>query len=488
VLGSLVSDALSEHRDRQALVYEGAALTFRQLTDAADALATALSVDAGERVAVLAGNVPALVVGMVAAWRVGAVAVPLSARLRRFELERAFADAQPAAAVSVRAHSGFPLAEEVEAVAKTTADVRAIVVVDELGAVLGRRALSPATHSLPSGSELAAILYTSGTTGEPKGGLITQALAGAMAVNLGELLGPDAAAPSGLIVPASHAFGLGCLLAGVAAGGCAVLIDATASLEPLLHALEREDARVLHGSPALFRRLQRAPAELSFRTGFTAGSHCPPAVLEAFDDRGIRLLNLYGMTEIGAASSCRRDDPPETRYGTVGRALSGYELRTAGDGEIQVRSDYLPHGYHGRAWGHDELTDDSWFRTGDIGRLDAAGNLTIAGRSKEVVHVGGFNVFPAEVETFLLGHPSISGAAVIGVPHDLLGETLKAFVVPASGEGIDPREVTRFARAGIAGYKVPYAVQVVDELPLLPSGKPDRRALADAAQRKEVVR
>jgi acyl-CoA synthetase (AMP-forming)/AMP-acid ligase II len=171
----------------------------------------------------------------------------------------------------------------------------------------------------------------------------------------------------------------------------------------------------------------------------------------------------------------------------VGRALPGYELRAVDD-EIQVRSDYLPGGYHGRAWGHDELTDDKWFRTGDIGRLDAAGNLTIAGRSKEVVHVGGFNVFPAEVETFLLEHPSISQAAVIGVPHDVLGETLKAFVVPASKEGIDPRDVIRFARAGIAGYKVPYAVQVVDELPLLPSGKPDRRALAEAAPREEAVR
>jgi acyl-CoA synthetase (AMP-forming)/AMP-acid ligase II len=172
----------------------------------------------------------------------------------------------------------------------------------------------------------------------------------------------------------------------------------------------------------------------------------------------------------------------------VGRALSGYELRVVGDGEIQVRSDHLPGAYHGRPWGPDELADDGWFRTGDIGELDAAGNLRIAGRSKEVAHVGGFNVFPAEVETFLLGHPSIAQAAVIGLPHEVLGEALQAFVVPASEAGIDPREVVRFARAGIAGYKVPYAVQVVDELPLLPSGKPDRRALAEAAQREEIAR
>jgi long-chain acyl-CoA synthetase len=307
-----------------------------------------------------------------------------------------------------------------------------------------------------------------------------------MARNLADLLGSDAPAPYGLIVPASHAFGLGCLLAGLVSGACAVLVDTTASLEPLLRALQHHRAVVLHGSPALFARLQRSEATPTLRTGFTAGSLCPPEVLEAFDERGARLLNIYGMTEIGAASSARREDPTQIRYQTVGRPLPGYELRTVA-GEIQVRSEYLPDGYHGRPWGRDELSGDGWFRTGDLGEIDPEGNLRIAGRSKEVVHVGGFNVFPAEVEMFLLGHPSISQVAVIGVPHETMGETLKAFVVPVAGESIDPRQVIRFARAGIAGYKVPYAVQVVEELPLLPSGKADRRALADIGRRKEPV-
>ncbi len=487
MLGSLLSETLSEHRDRQALVYGETALTFRELADAADAVAAELAVEPGERVAVVAGNVPALAVGMLGAWRAGAVAVPLNARLRRFELERAFVNVEPAAAVSVREQGGFPIAAEVTAAARQTRGARVLAVVDELGAVIDSSPLQPGAQSLPSGSDLAAVLYTSGSTGEPKGALVRHGLAAAMARNLADLLGPDAAAPYGLIVPASHAFGLGCLLAGLVSGACAVLVDATASIEPLLRALERHRARVLHGSPALFGRLLRSAVKPPIRTGFTAGSHCPPDVLEAFDGRGARLLNLYGMTEIGAASSCRRDDSPGVRYATVGRALSGYELRTV-DGEIEVKSDYLPGAYHGRPWGPDELSEDGWFRTGDMGEIDAEGNLRIAGRSKEVAHVGGFNVFPAEVETFLLGHPAIAQAAVIGVPHEVMGETLQAFVVPAAEEEIDPREVVQFARAGIAGYKVPYSVRVVEELPLLPSGKADRRALAEAAQREEVVR
>ncbi len=436
--------------------------------------------------AVLAPNVPALAVALFAVWRAGAVAVPLSARLRRFELERAFADARPAAAVTVAAHAGFDLGAHVRALAAQTPSVRTCLLVDDLGAVR-EVASSPATEPVPAlAQELAAIMYTSGTTGEPKGALVPHALAEATARNLAELLGDAADAPYGLIVPASHVFGLGCLLCGLVGGANAVLVDATASLEPLARALVEHRARVLHGTPALWAAALRMGAELPIRAGFTAGSSCPPDVLRALEERGVRLLNVYGMSEIGAASACRAEDPATVRHTSVGRALAGYELRIApgAPGEIQVRSGYLPRGYHGLPWSEEELTDNGWFRTGDLGTLDVAGNLTIAGRAKEVVHVGGFNVFPAEVESFLVTHPAIAQVAVLGVPHRALGETLEAFVVAAPGATIEPRELIRFAREGIAGYKVPYAVTVLDELPLLASGKPDRRALRQAADRK----
>jgi acyl-CoA synthetase (AMP-forming)/AMP-acid ligase II len=483
---ALLSSALSERADHVALAHDGATLTFRQLAAAADRLAATLAVTPGERVAVVAPNVPALVVGLFAAWRADAVAVPLSARLRRFELERAFADCEPAAAVSVAAHAGFALAEQVEELAQCTPSVRVRVVVDDSGDVVHASPTRSRAPASPSDPEIAAILYTSGTTGEPRGALVPRALADAMAWNLAELLGEDAGAPYGLVPPASHAFGLGCLLCGIAAGATAVLVHVASNLGPLLEALRRQDARVLHGSPALFERLLRGDPELPVRSGLCAGSLCPPDVLRALDERGMRILNLYGMTEIGAATSCRSGDSPETRYRTVGRPLPGYEVRAVG-GEIQVRSSYLPSGYHGRRWSDDEWADGDWFRTGDLGELDPAGNVTIAGRAKEVVHVGGFNVFPAEVESFLLTHPAIAQAAVIGVPHQALGEALQAFIVPACDTTLEPREVVRFARAGVAGYKVPYAVHVIDELPLLPSGKPDRRELARSTEREAAL-
>ena len=486
----MLSSARAVRPDHVAVAHIGMTVSFAELESAAGRLADAAALRPGERVAIVASNVPALVVGMFASWQAGAVAVPLSARLRRFELARAFADAEPAVAVSVPAHAGFEVAQEIEALEPVTPTLRARVVLSELGEIVHvSHAVAREAASL-SPPDLAAILYTSGTTGEPKGALVPHRLADAMAENLGELLGSYAEAPYGLAVPASHAFGLGCLLAGMAAAATAVLGDVTTSVEPLVRALDRHHAAVLHGTPPLLRRLLRAGAPITFRTGFVAGSLCPPEVLQELDQRRAVVLNLYGMTEIGAAVSCRAEDPPEIRHTTVGRALPGYELRVdtpepGAPGEIQVRSSYLPSGYHGRPWGDDELIDGDWFRTGDLGELDAGGNLTIAGRAKEVIHVGGFNVFPAEVEAFLLTHPSIAQAVVIGVPHPALGEAPQAFVVRVDGATLEPREVTSFARAGIAGYKVPYTVRVVEELPVLPSGKTDRRALAAP---EEVVR
>ncbi len=502
---------MSQSPQRPALAHADVELTYRQLHAAVDRLAARLGERSGERVAVIAPNVPALVIALFAAWRAGAAVVPLSARLRSFELRRVFADAQPSAAISLASHGGFSLARELGALGEMIPSLATGIVVDELGEIHEELSWPASETAPPLHPDVAAIMYTSGTTGEPKGALMSHALGVAEGRCLAGLLGESAQAASVMVVPGSHAFGLACLLCDLAACGEAVLVDSTTSLQPLVAAMRRHEARVLHGSPTLFARLLKATDELPVRSGFTAGSSCPPEVLEELDRREARILNVYGMTEIGAASSCRPEDPPEVRYRTVGRPLPGYEFRVArrkpgeavgegdapgegvgdglgeggealGDGEslgeIEVCGPYVTAGYHGRPREQDGAFDGEWFRTGDIGGIDAAGNLSIAGRAKEVVHVGGFNVFPAEVESFLLTHPAVGQASVIGVSHAAMGETLHAFVVPSPGAELAGRDVVGFARAGIAGYKVPYGVSVVPELPLLPSGKPDRRELA----------
>lgn len=479
--------------DAAALISAGRSLSFRDLDSQSDRLAARLGAGPGERVALVAPNVPALVVALVATWKIGAVAVPLSGRLRSFELERAFFDAQPTTAVSLNRYAGFHFGREIAALAARTVTLARCIVTDPLGNVIDETR-SPAQAAEPVAEDVAAILYTSGTTGEPKGAMMSHRLVQAQTERLTCLLGEDAAEPCMLPVPFAHAFGFGCGLASLAAHGALVLVDVTSSLQPLLDAARRSRPRVLHGSPVLFGRLQGALADAPLRRGFTAGSSCPPELIEHFDRRGLRLLNLYGMSEIGAAASCTSEDPPEVRYRTVGRALEGFELRTAPSpdanvdlGEIQVRGNQITPGYFHRPWTDEETAGDGWFRTGDLGSIDAAGNLTIAGRAKDVVHVGGFNVFPAEVESYLLTHPKIAHAAVIGAPHPVMGEALQAFVVPDQGAHLNPSDVVQFARAGVAGYKVPYRVEILDELPTLASGKPDRRQLARPAHTSEVA-
>jgi acyl-CoA synthetase (AMP-forming)/AMP-acid ligase II len=199
-------------------------------------------------------------------------------------------------------------------------------------------------------------------------------------------------------------------------------------------------------------------------------------VLEQLDDERVRILDMYGATELGAATSCRADDAPEVRYETVGRPLAGIDVRLA-DGEVLVRGPGLSPGYLNLPEQTAASFAGGWFHTGDLGEVDAAGNLRVSGRAKDVVHVGGFSVFPAEVEGFLLTHPDVEQAAVLGVEREPMGEALHAFVVPRPEAELTAPALLRFARASIADYKLPYGITLLPELPLLPSGKPDRAAL-----------
>lgn len=487
-IASLLESAVPANGDSAAVAYSYAVLTYRDLNSRAGRLASRLHVQPGERIAVVAPNVPGLVVALFATWKLGAVAVPLSARLRSFELERVFTNVRPTVAVSLASHGRFDLAGEMLRLQGKIPTLEQCVVIDPLGDVIDETR-SPAEPVEPLSEAVAAVLYTSGTTGEPKGVLMSHGQAQGQAENLPPRLGDVAAEPGGLAAPATHSFGLGCTLCTLAARGTLILAEVSASAGPLVDALHLFKARVLHGSPALFTRLLEADEDVRIQRGFTGGSTCPPAVFERFEQRGLRLLSLYGMSESGGACCPYSTDPPDVRYRTAGRPLAGYEVRTVpvedppgATGEIQLRSPHIWPGYLTREWSINDTPGDGWFRTGDLGSIDESGNLSVRGRAKEVIHVGGFNVFPAEVETFLLTHPGVVQAAVVGVPHPVMGEVPQAFVVLDDDTELKPAEVVRFARAGIASYKVPYAVRILDELPTLPSGKLDRKELARNAQ------
>jgi acyl-CoA synthetase (AMP-forming)/AMP-acid ligase II len=495
------SSLLTGAAERPALVFGDGSLSYAQLRRAAHGLAKDLEALGprpaleGAPVAVVAPNTPAIVVAMLAVWELGAVAVPLSARLREYELERVLRDVGPAAIVSPASHGGYAFDSLWSRLGPELPALRGCLLVDEWGGVDERVPAQPETDvdSLDRGA--AAILYTSGSTGAPKGAVVTHGCLLQEARALGQLLELTEEDGTALVIPASHAFGLACLLATVHSGGRAVLVDATFSLDPLLDAMAATAASVVHGSPAVFARLLEARPDgvPGLRAGFVGGAMSPPRLIERLEGTEATILNLYGMTEIGAAACCRPDDPAEARRSTAGAPLPGYEFRSVGStddgppGELQVRGPHVTPGYRGAPKATAEAFDGDWFRTGDLGEIDEAGRLRILGRAKEMLNVAGFNVFPAEIEAFLETHPEVLAAAVVGVPHERMGEAPCAFVVARPGATLTPQAIRGFARAGIAGYKIPYAVDIVSELPTLSSGKPDREALRERAAKRGLV-
>jgi acyl-CoA synthetase (AMP-forming)/AMP-acid ligase II len=236
---------------------------------------------------------------------------------------------------------------------------------------------------------------------------------------------------------------------------------------------------LLHGSPTFFESLLRSyPQDLAgVRTGLVGGSVCSPAVLERLDGMDVNILNSYGTTEFGPATSCVKADPLSVRHASVGRPLPGFALRIV-RGQVQVRSRHVTPGYFGHPDWTAEALDNGWFRTGDLGSIDQDGYLYIHGRAKDVIHVAGLKVFPAEVEGCLATHPDVLHAVVVGAPHDTMGEVPQAFVVPRPESCLSTTDLLQFARRHMAGYKIPYSIHLVSELPLLATGKPDRTALA----------
>lgn len=492
---SLLDEAVDAYGSRPALFWETESLTYAELGSAVEGLASRLrekgvgSTPGRDRIAIIAPNVPALVIALFATWRVGAVAVPLNARLREHELTRILADAEARLVLSVRSHLGYSFEELARGLAGELPALQAWWIVGpfaEVTQVLPGPG-APSTGEPLDGS-VAALLYTSGTTGLPKGALVTHVRELETSRHLARALKLTPADVAAFVVPVSHAFGFTCLLSTIDSGGSAALVDATRTAEPLLEAVDRRRATILHGSPAVFTSVLKARPEgmPTIRTGLVAGAPSPSGMLEALERTGARILNAYGLTETGAVSCCLFEDPLDVRLGTAGRALPRTELRLAGEnadglGELRVRSPYVTPGYYGAGEQGADGFEDGWFRTGDLAAIDERGYLRIGGRIKELAHIGGFNVFPAEVEAVLLAHPDVAEAAVIAVADERMGEALRAFVVARSGAELTPGALLRFARPRIAGYKLPYEIRIVSNLPVLPSGKPDRLALAELA-------
>ena len=426
-----------------------------------------LSVKAGDRVAVYAANSLDWVTAYLGIQRVGAVAVMMNPDYRAAEAEYIIRDAEPVTVIADR-----PRAEIIEKLG-----LRIVALEDlPLGATPPMPALTPESP--------AAILYTSGTTGRPKGAVLDHGnflAQGRGALEVWRWTSKDVLVHA---LPLFHLHGLGMGLHGtLLSGGSATLVPFTPAAA--VAELTRDDAErgtMFFGVPSMYQRLcdwlEQHPTDLSRVRVFVCGSApLPPALFE----RCARLLGQppverYGITEGGIVVTNPYDGPRQP--GRVGYAFPGVEVRLGDLDEVLLKGGQVFQGY----WRNPEataeaFTSDGFFRTGDVGEIAEDGTLAIRGRLKELIITGGFNVYPREVELVLETHPAVQEVAVAGLPSDKWGEEVTAFVVPSGSPPLVESELIEFAHERLAAYKCPKRVVTMEALPRNAMGKVQRSLL-----------
>jgi HIP---CoA ligase len=488
----------------EALVDGETRLSFEALQDQVALTARALigsGVAPGDRVALWAPNSADWVVVSFAVYAVGAILVPLNTRYKGEEAGHVLRTARARLLFSVTDFLGSDLPALLTGVPGLEALEEMVVLAGpptdgsvSFSDFLGRAASVPHAAvddrtAAIAGSDPSDIIFTSGTTGRPKGAVLGHGASVRTYLAWSELVGLRRGDRYLVVYPFFHTAGLKSGVLACVLRGATIVPHAVFDVLPVMQRVVEERITMLPGTPTVFQSILNHPDFASFdlsslRLSVTGAATVPVEIIRRMRQelRFETVVTGYGLTETtGTVSMCRHDDSPEVIATTVGRPLPGVEIRLvdgAGSpvadgepGEILVRGFNIMQEYFEDAVATREAIDDGWLRTGDIGILGLDGNLRITDRKKDMYIVGGFNAFPAEIEGIMVAHPQVGQVAVIGVPDDRLGEVGVAFVVARPGTSIDPDELTAWCRDHMANFKVPRQIKVVDALPVNPTGK-----------------
>ncbi len=480
--------------DSPALRIGDAVITYAELDDATARVAGLFrdgGLGPGDRVGIMLPNVPQFAFAYYGVLRAGGVVVPMNVLLKQREVEFYLGDS--GAKLIFAWHE---LAGEAE---QGAADVGAeCIVVEPESFAQSLAGVEPAEQVAERAArDTAVILYTSGTTGKPKGAELTHsnlAINADVSKALFSLDHDDVVLGA---LPLFHAFGQTCgLNAAVSAGSTLTLIPRF-SADAALAAIERDRVTVFEGVPTMFSALLNHPERERFdvstlRVCVSGGAALPVEVLRGFEQAfGCVILEGYGLSETSPVA-CFNHPDRERKPGSIGTPIEGVEMRLVDadretvapgeTGEIAIRGHNVMRGY----WNRPEATADAidsagWFYSGDIARVDEDGCYFIVDRKKDLIIRGGYNVYPREIEEVLYEHPAVREAAVIGVPHAELGEEVGAAVVLKPGETVTESEIRNHVKANVAAYKYPRHVWFVDDLPKGPTGKILKREIKPPA-------
>jgi fatty-acyl-CoA synthase len=477
----------------------GQEFTYRQWNEQANRtanyLVNELGIGKGDRVAVLAMNCQEYLDIWFACGKIGAVLQNLNWRLAVPELIAIIQDAGPQALVY-----GGDFTAQVNRLRPRLSGVRYFVALDAQAdpgdRLLAARDEQPARP--PEEPELDwddpwVICYTGGTTGLPKGAILTHGNITWNAVNTVTSWGlrPDDVAI--LNAPLFHTGGLNVFTAPlVHLGGTSILCRGF-DVEQVFDLIENAGVTLFFGVPTMFIMMQQHPRwdDVDFggcRIVISGGAPCPRPVFERFWAKGVDFKTGYGLTEAGPNTFWLPPEDVRRKPGAVGFPLMHIDVKLIGEdgqacepdqvGELLIRGPHVTPGYWNNPAATAQAIRDGWLHTGDLAVQDGEGYITIVGRSKEMFISGGENVYPAEVESVMYGHPAVAEAALIGVPHETWGEVGHAFVVVRAGAQLTEEELLSYLRERLAAYKIPKIVSFLDELPKTGAGKIDKQALA----------
>jgi long-chain acyl-CoA synthetase len=490
---NLISTA-ERHPERPALRLDRTVITYAELDETSRRVAGGLierGLEPGDRVGLMLPNVPEFAAAYYGILRAGGVVVPMNILLKEREIAYYLGDSGAKLIIAAR--------ELAATVRPGAAQVGAGALLVEPGAFTELFEDSdPVDGLVPRAArDTAVILYTSGTTGKPKGAQLTHANLAINADVSKQLfsLGPDDVVLGAL--PQFHAFGQTCgLNAAISSGASLTLIprfDAGAALEMI----ERDGVTVFEGVPTMYSALLHHPDReranvSSLRVCVSGGAALPVEVLRGFEDAfGCVILEGYGLSETSPVASFNH--PHRVRKpGSIGTPVEGVEMRLVDDhrrvvasgevGEIAIRGHNVMAGYWNRPDATADAIDaDGWFYSGDLAKVDDEGYYFIVDRKKELIIRGGYNVYPREIEEVLYEHPAVREAAVIGVAHPELGEEVAAAVALKPGAEVTASELRDYVKANVAAYKYPRHLWLVDELPKGPTGKILKRAIVPPA-------
>jgi long-chain acyl-CoA synthetase len=484
-LATILTETAERDGDRTAFKLDDMELNYSLLDEAGArvaALVKSKGVEPGDRVGLMMPNVPYFPAIYYGILRAGGVVVPMNVLLKAREV--AFYVEDPEAKL-LFAWGDF--GEAAEAGAEKAGTEVILVKPGDFEQLLADQEPDRDMAEC-SGEDTAVILYTSGTTGKPKGAELTHANLYRNSKGVSEKLGEMGAEDVLLgALPLFHSFGQTCTMNSAVSVGATVTMLPRFDPDKALQIIERDRVTIFQGVPTMYNAMLHSESCdsadcSSLRTCMSGGAAMPAELMRSFEEKfGCIILEGYGLSETSPVASFNHPDR-ERKPGSIGTPIEGVEMQVWDDdgnevpqgevGEIVIRGHNIMKGYWNRDDANKEaITDDGWFRTGDMAKMDEDGYFFIVDRKKELIIRGGYNVYPREIEEVLYEHPAVQEAAVVGVPHDELGEEVGAAVVLKDGESVEADEIKSYVKEQLAAYKYPRRIWFVDELPKGPTGK-----------------